>query len=160
MELAHHDGHILLRESNKPTDTITPTPAKLAAFLRGVKAGEFDHFPTWPTRGTLMSERQFGLLVRFTLRDRQAAAAFDELVLDTLKGIRTQEPGTLAYVTHIPEGEPLVRVFYELYADRAAFETHEAQPHTKRFLAEREQYLTGVDVSFLDAVAGKVADQP
>lgn len=33
--------------------------------------------------------------------------------------------------------------------------SHEAQPHTKRFLAEREQYLSGVEVTFLTAEAGK-----
>ncbi|MFG2927281.1 putative quinol monooxygenase [Streptomyces achromogenes] len=101
----------------------------------------------------------FSLVVRFTLRDEKAAAEFDELCARTLEGIKTSEPRTLAYVIHTPEGEPLVRVFYELYADRAAFDAHEDQPHTKRFLAEREQYLAGVEVTFLDAIAGKVAAQ-
>ncbi|WP_327429764.1 putative quinol monooxygenase [Streptomyces sp. NBC_01236] len=99
----------------------------------------------------------FGLVVRFTLRDQDAATAFDDLCVGTLEGIKAQEPGTLTYVTHIPVDEPLIRVFYELYADRAAFEAHEAQPHTKRFLAEREQYLAGVEVTFLNSIAGKVA---
>ncbi|MFI1104201.1 putative quinol monooxygenase [Streptomyces melanogenes] len=101
----------------------------------------------------------FGLVVRFTLRDEEAAAAFDELCARTLEGIKESEPGTLTYVTHVPEGEPLVRVFYELYADRAAFDAHEEQPHTKHFLTEREQYLAGIEVTFLDAVKGKVAAQ-
>lgn len=100
-----------------------------------------------------------GLVVRFSLRDHDAATAFDELCATTLKGIKSIEPGTLAYVVHVPEGEPLVRVFYELYADRAAFDVHEAQSHTKRFLAEREQYLAAVEVTFLDAIGGKVAAQ-
>ncbi|GLV97335.1 antibiotic biosynthesis monooxygenase [Streptomyces lavendulae] len=101
----------------------------------------------------------FGLVVRFSLRDQEAAMAFDELCAITLEGIKTTEPETLTYVVHVPEGEPLVRVFYELYADRAAFDAHEAQPHTKHFLAEREQYLAGVEVAFLNAIAGKVAAQ-
>ncbi|WP_405493789.1 putative quinol monooxygenase [Streptomyces sp. NBC_00096] len=101
----------------------------------------------------------FGLVVRFSLRDQEAATAFDELCAATLEGIKSAEPGTLAYVVHVPEGEPLVRVFYELYADRTAFDVHEAQPHTKHFLAEREQYLAGVEVTFLDVTAGKVAAQ-
>lgn len=99
----------------------------------------------------------FGLLVRFRLRDVQVSAAFDKLCARTLDGIKAREPGTLAYVVHTPEGEPLVRVFYELYADRAAFEAHEAQPHTRHFLAEREQYLAGTEVTFLGVIAGKVA---
>ncbi|WP_175408093.1 putative quinol monooxygenase [Streptomyces sp. TRM64462] len=98
----------------------------------------------------------FGLVVRFALRDDLAAEAFDALCARTLDGVKSSEPGTLTYVIHQPEGEPLVRVFYELYADRAAFDAHEAQPHTRRFLVEREQYLAGVEVTFLDAMAGKV----
>jgi len=91
----------------------------------------------------------YALTVRFTLRDGQAAQQFDQLVAQTIPGIRT-EPGTLAYVVHTPEDEPLVRVFYELYADRDAFAAHEDQDHTKRFLAAREQLLSGVDVTFLN----------
>ncbi|MGW7462507.1 putative quinol monooxygenase [Streptomyces sp. NPDC054797] len=101
----------------------------------------------------------FGLVVRFLLRHQEAAAAFDALCAATVKAIRSTEPGTLTYVVHVPQGEPLVRVFYELYADRAAFDVHEAQPHTKRFLAERQQYLADVEVTFLDAIDGKVAAQ-
>ncbi|MEU1277890.1 antibiotic biosynthesis monooxygenase [Streptomyces sp. NPDC005805] len=101
----------------------------------------------------------FGLIVRFTLKGEAAATAFDALCVRTLQGIDALEPGTLAYVSHVPEGEPLVRVFYELYADRAAFEAHEAQPHTRAFLAEREQYLDDVRVTFLQAVAGTAADR-
>lgn len=41
------------------------------------------------------------------------------------------------------------KVFYELYADRAAFEAHERQEHVKRFLAERERRLVDVRVEFL-----------
>ena len=96
----------------------------------------------------------YALNVRFTTRDADAAQRFDALVERTLEGIRT-EPGTLVYVVHIPEDEPLVRVFYELYTDRAAFEAHEAQEHTKRMLAEREQYLTSTEVEFLNELSGK-----
>ncbi|GIF11745.1 putative quinol monooxygenase [Actinoplanes teichomyceticus] len=97
----------------------------------------------------------FGLVVRFVLRDEQAAQGFDELVARTAAGIRESEPQTLAYVVHGVPGEPLVRVFYELYADRAAFEAHERQPHTRRFLAERERYLAATEVTFLDVLGGK-----
>ena len=91
----------------------------------------------------------YALTVRFTLRDAQAAQQFDQLVAQTIPGIRT-EPGTLAYVVHTPEDEPLVRVFYELYADRGAFAAHEDQEHPKRFLAAREELLASVDVTFLN----------
>ncbi|MFI2210246.1 DUF397 domain-containing protein [Streptomyces sp. NPDC020141] len=44
VEIAQHDDSILLRESDAPTTVITTDRAKLAAFIQGVKAGEFDHF--------------------------------------------------------------------------------------------------------------------
>jgi quinol monooxygenase YgiN len=99
--------------------------------------------------------RGFGLVVRFELHDETAAEGFDRLVAQTGPEIKRLEPDTLAYVVHTVPDEPLVRVFYELYADRAAFDFHEEQPHTRHFLAEREQYLSNLDVTFLQAESGK-----
>ncbi|MEV8101096.1 putative quinol monooxygenase [Streptomyces sp. NPDC006641] len=96
----------------------------------------------------------YALAVRFTTRDAEAAEKFDALVARTLEGIR-EEPGTLVYVAHVPVDEPLVRVFYELYVDYDAFQAHESQPHTKRMLSEREQYLTSTEVEFLNETVGK-----
>ncbi|MET9397788.1 antibiotic biosynthesis monooxygenase [Kitasatospora sp. NPDC002965] len=98
----------------------------------------------------------YGLVVRFTATDEAAARAFDELVATTLEGIRAHEPGTLVYVNHRVPDEPRVRVFYELYADRSAFEVHEEQPHVRHFLAERGQYVESFEVTFLNEVAGKL----
>ncbi|WP_130509620.1 putative quinol monooxygenase [Krasilnikovia cinnamomea] len=98
----------------------------------------------------------FGLIVRFRLRDQEAAEHFDALVARTLPEIARHEPGTLAYVVHSVPDEPLLRVFYELYADRAAFDAHEKQPHTRRFLTEREEHLCGLEVTFLQADRGSL----
>ncbi|WP_031069261.1 putative quinol monooxygenase [Streptomyces sp. NRRL WC-3742] len=97
----------------------------------------------------------FGLVVRFVARDAASAQAFDALAAETLQGIRTAEPGTLLYVNHAVPDEPHVRVFYELYADREAFDEHERQPHVRRFLAERGQYLESFEVTFLEEISGK-----
>ncbi|MFE6718950.1 DUF397 domain-containing protein [Streptomyces albidoflavus] len=43
VEVALHAGAILMRESDEPGEVIATSPAKLAAFIAGVKAGEFDH---------------------------------------------------------------------------------------------------------------------
>ncbi len=99
--------------------------------------------------------RGFALVVHFHLHDENAAKAFDELVSRTTPEIERLEPGTLAYLVHSVPDQPLTRVFYELYADRAAFDAHEEQPHVKHFLAERRQYLSGVDVTFMQAESGK-----
>ncbi|MFG2223960.1 DUF397 domain-containing protein [Streptomyces sp. NPDC048644] len=44
LETAIADGEVLLRESDDPTIIVKTTPEKLAAFILGVKNGEFDHF--------------------------------------------------------------------------------------------------------------------
>ena len=98
----------------------------------------------------------FGLSVRFTCRDEASAAAYDRLVSETAEGIREREPGTLVYAVHTVRDYPLQRVFYELYRDREAFEAHEAAPHTKRYLAERGQYLASTEVDWLTLTDGKV----
>ena len=97
----------------------------------------------------------FGLSVRFTCRDDQSAAGFDQLVAETVPEIRQNEPGTLVYAVHTVEGKPLERIFYELYRDRAAFDTHEEQPHTRRFLEARGKFLASTEVDFLTLQTGK-----
>ncbi|MGW0854439.1 DUF397 domain-containing protein [Streptomyces sp. NBC_00247] len=44
VEIAEEAGQILMRESDDPSIVTVTTPAKFAAFIKGVKAGEFDHF--------------------------------------------------------------------------------------------------------------------
>ncbi|MCZ2527815.1 putative quinol monooxygenase [Streptomyces sp. HB2AG] len=100
----------------------------------------------------------FGLMVRFTCKDEAAAAGFDDLVARTGVQIRANEPGTVIYAVHRVDGRPLERVFYELYRDEDAFAAHEAQDHVRTFLAEREQYLSSVEVDFLNLVSGKGVD--
>jgi quinol monooxygenase YgiN len=59
------------------------------------------------------------------------------------------------YITHAVEDAPLARVFYEVYRDREAFEDHERQPHTRRFLTERDHYVSSVRVEFVAPLAAK-----
>ncbi|WP_063129037.1 putative quinol monooxygenase [Nocardia fusca] len=97
----------------------------------------------------------FALVVRFELKDAEAAEGFDRLVEETAKGISELEPGTLVYATHTVADAPLSRVFYEVYRDREAFEEHERQAHTRKFLDERRNYTSDFRVEFLAPVATK-----
>jgi len=97
----------------------------------------------------------FALVVRFYLRDDEAAKCFDSLVEEAVAKIQDTEPGTLVYAVHKVKDAPLSRFFYELYKTREAFDLHECQDHTKYFLEEREQYLTGTRVEFLEPPIGK-----
>ena len=97
----------------------------------------------------------FGLCVRFTCKDQASAEAYDRLVAETVEGIKASEPGTLVYACHLVEGQPLQRIFYELYRDRRAFGAHEAAPHTRRYLDQRDQYLARTEVDWLTLQTGK-----
>jgi quinol monooxygenase YgiN len=96
-----------------------------------------------------------GLVVRFTCKDQASAEAYDQLVVETAEGIRDREPGTLIYAVHTVDGQPLQRIFYELYRDKDAFEAHGQTPHTRRYLAERDQYLASTEVARLTWQLGK-----
>lgn len=101
-----------------------------------------------------MAKQPFGLVVRFTLAPG-AADGFDRLAADTVAQIRAKEPGTLVYAVHAVDGDPSLRIFYEMYEDRAAFDHHEEQEHVRVFLSEREHYLSDTKVDFLDLRASK-----
>lgn len=44
VEIAESAGQILMRESDDPGTVTATSREKFAAFIQGVKAGEFDHF--------------------------------------------------------------------------------------------------------------------
>lgn len=91
----------------------------------------------------------FAIAVRFDLPDPAAAAEFDELVARTVPGILAEEEGTLVYVPHRVEGEPLARLFYEVYADRDGHRAHEARPATAAFLDRVRELVTSVRAEML-----------
>jgi quinol monooxygenase YgiN len=97
----------------------------------------------------------FGLVVRFDLKDG-SGEAFDALTSEAVVLIKEAEPGTLVYACHAVEGDAEARIFYELYRDKDAFETHERQEHVRRFHEKKAQYLSGEPrVEFLSLQLGK-----
>ena len=97
----------------------------------------------------------FGLCVRFTCKDEAAAEAYDKLVAETIEAIKTNEPGTLVYASRTVEGQPLWRIFYELYRDRAAFEAHEASRAHPPLPGSAGPYLASTEVDWLTLQTGK-----
>jgi quinol monooxygenase YgiN len=97
----------------------------------------------------------YGLTVRFTCKDQASAEAYDRLVAETVEQIKAHEPGTIVYAVHTVKDHPLQRIFYELYRDKEAFDAHGATPHTRRYLAERGQYLSATEVDWLTLTTGK-----
>lgn len=94
----------------------------------------------------------FGLVVRFHLKPG-CEQGFDDLTAQTVPLIQAHEPGTVLYICQTVEGAPTQRIFYELYANRAAFDAHESQPHVKHFLSAREAFVERFEVDFLSPMA-------
>ena len=97
----------------------------------------------------------FALVVRFDCRDEAAVRRFDELTAEVVQQITEKEPGTLVYATHAVEGAPLARIFYEVYRDRAAFETHEAADHVRLFHARKDPLVIGRRIEYLSPGSAK-----
>jgi quinol monooxygenase YgiN len=97
----------------------------------------------------------FALVVRFDLVDEAGAEQFDALTAEAVHMIKENEEGTLIYATHVVEGAPLSRVFYEVYRDRAAFQYHETAPHVVKFHARKNPFVASHRVEFLSPAHAK-----
>ena len=95
----------------------------------------------------------------FTLLDDRVAD-FDRLAEQAAEEVRTREPDTLVYVIHTVPNAPMQRIFYEIYRDRAAFDSHENQPYMKRFVADRRACVLATNVIELRLKYAKVAPLP
>jgi len=103
--------------------------------------------------------RPYGRIQIFTLLDDKAAD-FDRLAEQTAEEVRIGEPDTLVYVIHLVPNAPMQRIFYEIYRDRAAFDSHENKSYTQRFVAERRSYVLATNVIELRLKYAKVAPLP
>ena len=106
-----------------------------------------------------VSSRPYGRISIFTLLDDKVAD-FDRLAEQAAEGVRTAEPDTLVYVIHVVPKAPMQRIFYEIYRDRSAFESHERQPHILRFAAERRSCVLATNIIELRLKYAKVAPVP
>ena len=119
--------------------------------------GEADFGP--PARPELPAAPPYGRILIFTLLDDRVAD-FDRLAEQAAEEVRTREPDTLVYVIHVVPNAPMQRIFYEIYRDRAAFDSHENQPYMKRFVADRRACVLATNVIELRLKYAKVAPLP
>ncbi len=70
--------------------------------------------------------------------------------------VQAQEPGALAYICHTLKDDPAEVIFYEAYADDAAFQAHMATPHMNTMRASFAELFdtSQVKLERLDEVAG------
>jgi len=108
---------------------------------------------------TATPARPYGRILIFTLLDDRVAD-FDRLAEQAAEEVRIGEPDTLVYVIHLVPNAPMQRIFYEIYRDRASFDSHEAQPYMQRFVAERRSCVLATNVIELRLKYAKVAPLP
>jgi quinol monooxygenase YgiN len=118
-----------------------------------------DRPPAPPARPELPAAPPYGRILIFTLLDDRDAD-FDRLAEQAAEEVRTREPDTLVYVIHLVPNAPMQRIFYEIYRDRAAFDSHENQPYMKRFVADRRACVLATNVIELRLKYAKVAPLP
>jgi quinol monooxygenase YgiN len=112
-----------------------------------------------PARPEPSAAPPYGRILIFTLLDDRVAD-FDRLAEQAAEEVRTREPDTLVYVIHLVPNAPMQRIFYEIYRDRAAFDSHENQPYMMRFVADRRACVLATNVIELRLKYAKVAPLP
>jgi quinol monooxygenase YgiN len=87
-------------------------------------------------------------------KEEEALAQFRQMV----ESVQANEPGTLMYAFHRLQGDPAEIVFWEAYADDAAFKAHAATPHMAEMRAAFGELFdtSTVKLERLDRVAGFV----
>jgi quinol monooxygenase YgiN len=103
--------------------------------------------------------RPYGRITIFTLLEDRVAE-FDRLAEQLAEEVGIREPDTLVYVIHLVPNAPMQRIFYEVYRDRAAFDSHENQPYVMRFAAGRRSCVLATNVIDLRLKYAKVAPLP
>ena len=132
-------------------------PLGISAAAATLGAAEADVAP--PAKPDLPAAPPYGRILIFTLLDDRVAD-FDRLAEQAAEEVRIREPDTLVYVIHLVPNAPMQRIFYEIYRDRAAFDSHENQPYMKRFVADRRACVLATNVIELRLKYAKVAPLP
>ena len=106
--------------------------------------------------GPAGTPRPYGRLSIYTLHGDKTRE-FDRLAERAAEGVRAAEPDTLVYVIHVVPKAPMQRIIYEIYRDRAAFLTHERQPHIRQFTADSASCVLVTNIIDLRLKYAKVA---
>jgi quinol monooxygenase YgiN len=65
--------------------------------------------------------------------------ALAALLTEQVAAVRAAEPGCLVYRPHRSTTDPDLFIFYEQYADAAAFDAHRRAPHLAAYRERRER---------------------
>jgi quinol monooxygenase YgiN len=104
-------------------------------------------------------EDLFGQIAIYTLLEDRVED-FDRLTKNVVKQVRSHEPGTLVYIVHAVPSAPMQRILYEVYSDRAAYETHRRQPYVVAFESDRRPFVLATNIIELGLQQAKVSPLP
>ncbi|HGM5578405.1 TPA: putative quinol monooxygenase [Pseudomonas putida] len=104
-----------------------------------------------------MSEQFAFILKAKTLPEK--AEAFETLFRAYVEPSR-QEPGCIEYHMLRDKEDPSLFVFYEVWADKAAFDVHSALPHMTAFFEKRMDYLErDFDIQMIEMLSASSASR-
>jgi quinol monooxygenase YgiN len=83
-------------------------------------------------------------------------AAFRQAAEKMIAHVTANEPGTVTYVLHRSTSDPTVFVFYEAYADQAAFAAHGSSAAMQEFFGAVGTLLDGrPEIHVYEPLGGK-----
>jgi quinol monooxygenase YgiN len=88
-------------------------------------------------------------MLRVDCRDAAAADEFDKLTASVFQQVTCDEPGTLVFASHLVAGQPLARVFYEIYRDQEAADIHARGEALRQLLASQHALVAGFHIDQL-----------
>jgi quinol monooxygenase YgiN len=83
-------------------------------------------------------------------------ADFEAAAKQMIATVKESEPGTLTYILHKNTKDPTEFVYYEVYQDQAAFDSHGKTDHMKAFGGKIGSLLAGrPEIAILTELARK-----
>jgi quinol monooxygenase YgiN len=83
-------------------------------------------------------------------------AEFEGAAKEMIATVKSAEPGTLNYILHKNTKEPTEFIYYEVYQDQAALDSHGKTDHMKAFGGKIGTLLAGrPEIAILQEVARK-----
>jgi len=83
-------------------------------------------------------------------------ATFEQHAQKMIAHVKTNEPGTLIYTLNRSTSDPTTFVFYEIYADQAAFAAHGGSEPMQQFFGAVGTLLDGrADIHMYEELGGK-----
>jgi quinol monooxygenase YgiN len=84
------------------------------------------------------------------------AEALQAALRQMIAEVQAKEPGVIQYAMHSVDGQPGAFLFYEQYADDAAFAAHRTTDHMKAFASTLGELMEGrmepTRLTFIDGV--------